>query len=65
MLRRVADDASNRPGGTANFIKNNAGKILQQTILLSNLILPAHIEVEARYSPLKHSDKTGESTDLM
>ena len=48
MLRRVPDDASEKPAGTADSVKNNTGKLLQQTMLLSNLILPAHIEEKSR-----------------
>ena len=43
MLKNVTDTGSGqsiRPEGTADYIRNNSGKLLQRTVLLSNIVLP-------------------------
>lgn len=43
MLKNVSDAdraQSTRPAGTADYIRNNGGKLLQRTVLLSNIVLP-------------------------
>ena len=43
MLKNVSETPNEefiRPVGTADYIRNNSGKLLQRTVLLSNIILP-------------------------
>ena len=43
MLKNVNETPNEqfiRPVGTADYIRNNSGKLLQRTVLLSNIILP-------------------------
>lgn len=43
MLKKLTVDDSipnNRPPGTADYIRDNSGRLLQRTILLCNIILP-------------------------
>jgi hypothetical protein len=39
-INEVACGRDNRPQGTVDYVRNNAGKLLQRTILLSNIVLP-------------------------
>ena len=54
MLLRVNNDINLRPVGTADYIKNNTGKMMGRTMLLSNLILPAPLEGKSRGMLLTH-----------
>ena len=43
MLKKINDIANgqdSRPQGTVDYVRNNSGKLLQRTILLSNIVLP-------------------------
>ena len=43
MLKNICDTESaqsTRPAGTADYIRNNGGKLLQRTVLLSDIVFP-------------------------
>jgi hypothetical protein len=54
MLLRVMQDVTVRPVGTADYIRNNTGKMMGRTMSLSNLILLTPLEGKSRGMLLTH-----------
>jgi hypothetical protein len=54
MLLRVMHDVTARPVGTADYIRNNTGRMLGRTMSLNNLILLTPLEGKSRGMLLTH-----------
>lgn len=57
MLTKLANEidiATPKPAGSVEYIRNNSGKMLSRTILLSDLILPCDLQNISRNQLLTH-----------
>ena len=54
MLTRVNINEASEPMENADYIRNNKGKMLQRTTLLSNVVLPTPLEDTSRKQLLTH-----------